>query len=118
MARQRSDAYMAIRDERATDLASRDWKPWGPRWRARVGLTRMTAEAVAGRADTLLRDINLSTHRDDPHLQQLLEEARAATQAYYYELIRDNWDRLEWVGRHAVEETGRQIPSSKEAPRG
>ena len=94
MARQRSETYMRIRDRIAEQLGQPDWYPWGPRWRNRVGLTRMTAANAAGAAHTLLMDINLSTHRDDAELAGLLVEARAATEAYYGAVVRDNWGRL------------------------
>ena len=101
MARGRSRAYKAICDRQAEQLADRTWKPGGPRWRNRVGLIRMTAAECAAQADTLLNDINLSTHRDDPALELLLENARVAARAYYVEIVRDNWDRLQRTGRHS-----------------
>lgn len=104
MARHRSEGYQRIRDRVATDLYDKTWKPWGARWRNRVGLPRMTAESVAAEAHTLLHDINLSTHRDDPTLEALLENARAAVGDYYGAVVRDNWDRLERTGKHAIED--------------
>lgn len=104
MDRHRSEAYQRIRDRVAADLHSRAWNPWGARWRNRVGLTRMTAEAVAYESYSLLRDIDMNTHRSNPELKRLLEDARAAVGDYWGAVLRDNWDRLERTGKHAIED--------------
>lgn len=107
MARKRSEAYKRIRDRVASDLYDKSWKPWGARWRNRVGLPRMTAEAVAAEADTLLHDINMSTHRGDPGLEGLLEAARVAVNDYYGAVVRDNWDRVQRLGKYEPSNTER-----------
>jgi hypothetical protein len=104
MVRQRSERYMAIRGGLVEQLNDRTWRPWGPRWRNRVGLQRMTAAEVGFEAARLLGDVNLSTHRDDAELRELLEQAREAASAYASAVSRDNWDRLQLRGKHARED--------------
>lgn len=94
----RSKVYLEIRDA-VLERYSRP-SPWMTRWRSRVGLARLVASGAAWAAVRLLNDISMSTHRHDPELKKLLQEARAAAAAYAHAFEADNWDRVEREGRY------------------
>lgn len=89
-----STRYRQLKDETATAYYDPRWT-YARRWRARVGLPRLTAEAAATEASSLLRSINLSTHRNEPELRELLEDAREAASEYAVAAARANWARFE-----------------------
>lgn len=65
------------------------------RWVRRLGWPRLIAEGAANEAGNLLKGINLSIHRNEPELHELLDAAREATNAYTTALFQENWRRFD-----------------------
>lgn len=92
--KENSALYVQVKNKVAEEYADPAW-PSSRRWRARVGLPRLIAERAADEATDLLDGPNLSIHRNEPELHNLLMDARAAARAYHVALMRDNFRRFE-----------------------
>lgn len=84
--------YEQIRAEIVQDYSDPRWKG-GRAILRRIGAPRMAASAVAFHALGLLRMINRGTYRNDPEVDRLLREARAAVSALTVAASRVNWER-------------------------
>lgn len=103
MTHQRSKRYgeiVAATHEEYTD--NEDWDYAG-QWRRRVGMTRLIAENCAAEAGRLLDDINASTFRNIPEIQEALYRARDAASEFYGLLARRNY--IDFLGE-ASSDTG------------
>lgn len=81
------------------------WSKYAPKWRNRVGLPRLVADAASGEAAGLLRSINPGLFRSDPEMLALLRDAQEAVSAFSNALGRDSWHRFQ--GRAPSSRTGR-----------
>lgn len=75
---------------------SEHWlKHYAPKWRNRVGIPRLAAEAAIIEAIGLLGSIHPATFRSDPDLLNKLLDARDAVSELSEALGVDNWERFE-----------------------
>lgn len=94
MVKERTGLFRQMEDHVVTEYTDTKW-PSAKRWRARIGIPRLTAERASSEAMGLLNSVTMSIHRNEPELHDLLEAAREATTAYNIALMRDNWRRFE-----------------------
>lgn len=71
------------------------WKEYAPKWRNRVGLPRLVADAASGEASGLLRSINPGLFRNEPALLKLLRAAQDAASEFSAAIGKDSWRRFE-----------------------
>lgn len=90
----RTALFKKLNNEVAVQYTNTSW-PSARRWLTRVGQPRLSAESASAEASGLLESVNLSIHRNEPELYDLLVAAREATAAYSLELTRDDWRRFE-----------------------
>lgn len=71
------------------------WRQYAPKWRNRVGLPRLVADAASGEASGLLQSINPGLFRNDPGMLALLRDAQAAVSAFSTAMGQDSWQRFD-----------------------
>ena len=90
----RAEVFTAYRVEPEDPRENHWWTHIAPKWRNRVGVTRLTAERAVCEAAGLLGSINLSTFRNDPDLWNKLLDAREAVDDLFGALGQDNYRRF------------------------
>jgi len=89
-----SSAFEAVKAKVLAQYADPSWTA-GRKWLRRVGVPRLVAEAAASNASDMLHGISLSIHRNEPELDELLRDAREATNAYTRALFQADWERFD-----------------------
>lgn len=76
-------------------MMRRWFKTHAPKWRNRVGLPRLIAEAAMIEASGTLRSINRGIFRNDPQMRDRYDDALDALEELATEFSRQNWNRFE-----------------------
>lgn len=100
---QRSEAFKRVAEQVVTDYVTppknRMLTPWfkkfAPKWRNRVGIPRLTAEAALFESLGLLRSINRGVFRGDEEMQERYDNAITALDELATEFASQNWRRFE-----------------------
>lgn len=109
----RSKAYDRIHDEtweqykpNVEELRGREYdrhwlKVFAPKWRNRVGMPRLIAEAVLAEASGLVRSINPGLFRNDYDTLMRFHSLRDQLSEFHVDFARENWRRFEGGGDRA-----------------